>query len=415
MSVLLSAGLGKGVCLPEFSSFRILQEANTIYDMPEKTPEVKPAVRWKQLLRRLERQKAVLLLGPEVPMIGQETPLSIKEVLQDYVKQDLQEILQAYDLQKLEYYNEDGFFHLEDDYKSEVIYPIVQFYKSLEVAPVHEKLAELPFHLILSLSPDDLMARAFQAKGLPYTFHFYDKRRYNKEEDDSILNFQPSLQHRLIYNLFGSIHNEGSLILSYDDLFEFLQRIFKNYHLPDTVRETILDANCFVFIGFNYSKWYLKLLLRLMNLHEKVRTIYGMDVPSRPELETFYVNEFDVNFTRLNTWEFVNQLHDACREAGLLIRAEELSRQDLKVSSELFTSIEELVAKDQLQEALEQLKVACGDEKLPAECCRQQVQLSARLTSLQKDNGKGILDYREFTLQRNILINDLLELLHQYR
>jgi hypothetical protein len=384
------------------------------YIMTENTSDIQPAVRWKQLLRRLERQKAVLLLGPEVPMIGQEAPLSIKEALQDYVKQDLQEILQEYDLQKLEYYNEDGFFHVKDDYKSEVIYPIVQFYKELDVAPVHHKLVELPFHLILSLSPDDLLPRAMEAMGLPYTFHHYDKRRYNKDDDETMLNFKPSLDQRLIYNLFGSIHNEGSLILSYDDLFEFLQRIFNNYRLPDAVREAILEANCFVFIGFNYSKWYLKLLLRLMNLHEKVKTIYGMDAPERPELETFYVNEFDVNFTRLNTREFVDQLYEACQEAGMLIQRTSAGAASLKIAKDLSNQIKALVAEDSLQQAFDMLQSACALGELPVECCRQQVLLSARLTSLQKDQNKGILDYREFALQRNILINDLLELLHQY-
>lgn len=374
-----------------------------------------PNINWKQLLRRLERQKAVLLLGPEVPMLGQPNPAPIKEALQAYVKQDLEEILQAYDLEKLEYYGEDGFFHLEDDYRSEVIYPIVEFYRKLEVAPIHEQLAELPFHLILSLSPDDLMSRALDQKGLAYTAYHYDKRHYDKEAEAQHLNFTPSLDRRLLYNLFGSIHNEGSLILSYDDLFEFLQRIFNNYRLPAAVRETILEANCFIFVGFNYSKWYLKLLLRLMNLHEKVKTVYGMDSPARPELETFYVNEFDMNFTRLNTLEFVEQLHRACAEAGLLVSPTAGTSSTAQLPTDLAQQAEALVGQDQLAEALELLQQACADGALPAGFCRQQVPLSARFAALNKDNQKGILDYRDFTLQRNILVNDLLDLIQKHR
>ncbi|MEL7421993.1 MAG: SIR2 family protein [Bacteroidota bacterium] len=373
-----------------------------------------PAFNWKLLLRRLERQKAVLLLGPEVPMLGQEGAPPIKEALQSYVKEDLQEILQAYDLEKLEYYGEDGFFHLEDGYRSEAIYPILQFYKELQVRPIHEKLAELPFHFIFSLSPDDLLQQAMQAKGLPATFHYYDKRHYDKEADERILDFKPSLEKRLVYNVFGTIHNEGSLILSYDDLFEFLQRIFNNYHLPLTVRETIKEANCFVFVGFNYSKWYLKLLLRLMNLHEKVKTVYGMDSPERPELETFFVNEFDMNFTRLETHAFVEQLHAACAEAGLLVTSAAAQEADANLPAKVIEGIEEAVRQGNITGGLQTLQTYCEQHAMPAECARQQVQLAGRLAALQRDNNKGIIDYRSYQLQHNIIINDLLELVHQY-
>ncbi len=378
-------------------------------------PEIAIALNWKQLLRRLERQKAVLLLGPEVPMLGQAQTRPIKDALQDYVREDLKGILQDLDLQKLEYYGEDGFFHVEDNYKSELIYPITQFYRQLEPAKVHEQLAELPFHLIISLSPDDLMARAMEKQGGTFTFHHYDKRKYNKEEDDRILNFKPALDQRLLYNLFGSIHNEGSLILSYDDLFEFLQRIFNNYRLPDSVRETILDANLFLFIGFSYSKWYLKLLLRLLNLQEKVKTVYGMDIPERPELETFFVNEFDMNFTRMDTAAFVQELHQVCKEAGMLLKKTESHLKQDKIPVDLGKRLEKLVIQNKLTEALENLQTVCDKGLLPAACCRRQVELSARLHSLEGDNHKGILDYRDFTVQRNILINDLLDLLQQYQ
>lgn len=348
-------------------------------------------------------------------MLGQEGAPPIKDALQSYVKQDLQSILQDYNLEKLEYYGEDGFFHLDEDYKSEAIYPILQFYKNLDVSPIHEKLAELPFHFIFSLSPDDLIQRAMEANGLAATFHYYDKRRYNKEEDDAILNFKPTLENRLVYNVFGSIHNEGSLILSYDDLFEFLQRVFNNYHLPVAVRETIREANCFVFVGFSYSKWYLKLLLRLLNLQEKVKTVYGMDTPERPELETFFVNEFDVNFTKMNTRQFIHDLHAACAEAGLLITASKDKGSKQMLPVEIVNQVEALVRQNDLKAGLALLHQHCETGTAPPDCCRQQVQLAARLNALQKDNHKGIVDYRDYHLQYNIIINDLLELIQTYR
>lgn len=363
------------------------------------------------LLRRLERQKAILLLGPEAVMENVEHPIPVHDALQAYIQEDLEDLLESHELQKIEYYSEDGFFHLEDDYKSEVIYPILQFYRELPVTPLYEKLAQLPFHLILSLSPDKVLGQAFDRLHLPYHFHFYDKKRYDKAADEEKLSFKPSRQDRLIYNIFGSVDSEGSLILSYDDLFEFLQKIFNNYHLPETIREAILDANYFVFIGFNYSKWYLKLLLRLMNMHEKVKKVYGMDRPGIPSVETFFVNEFDMNFTNMKTREFVDELYEHCREAGLLIQAGEVSGSSLHTTATVKRELESLIAADQIQKALHKIEEYCSQNQVSKDLCTARIQLSARLEKLEKDQAMGIIDYKEFTLERNKIIHQLIQLL----
>lgn len=372
------------------------------------------SISWKMLLRRLERQKAILLLGPEVAMAAADNPLPMQEALQNYIQEDLKGLLEEEELKKIKYYSEDGFFHLEDDYKSEVIYPILQYYQELPVSPLYQKLAQLPFHLILSLSPDKLLCRAFDQLNLPYHFHYYDKKRYNKTADDEKLNFTPSGDDRLIYNIFGSIDSEGSLILSYDDLFEFLQKIFNNYSLPETIRESILDANYFVFIGFNYGKWYLKLLLRLMNMHEKVKKVYGMDRPGQAEIETFFVNEFDMNFTSMKTKEFVDELYEKCREADLLISPGSASSGAKRIPVEIRAEMETMIGKDQIKESLRQLAIYCREGKLPQEVCTARIQLSARLEKLSRDQTLGIVDYKEFTLERNKLVHQLLELLNSY-
>lgn len=362
-------------------------------------------------MRRLERQKAILLLGPEAVMGDADNPTPVHDALQAYIQDDLEDLLEEQELKKIEYYSEDGFFHLEDDYKSEVIYPILQFYRELPVTPLYEKLAQLPFHLVLSLSPDKLLCQAFDRLNLPYHFHYYDKKQYNKTTDEEKLHFKPSRQERLIYNIFGSIDSEGSLILSYDDLFEFLQKIFNNYHLPETVREAILDANYFVFIGFNYSKWYLKLLLRLMNMHEKVKKVYGMDRPGVASVETFFVNEFDMNFTNMKTKEFIDELYEHCLQAGLLINGREEGKAARPAPAAVKKELEGLIAGDQIQKALHKIEEHCGQGRLSKELCTARIQLSARLEKLEKDQAMGIIDYKEFTLERNKIIHQLIQLL----
>ncbi|MCB0621699.1 MAG: SIR2 family protein [Saprospiraceae bacterium] len=378
--------------------------------MPENIEPANSSINWKLLLRRMERQKAVLFLGPEVPMAIGENPRPITEVLQEHIRRDLQDLLEEYDLHKIEYYNEDGFFHLEDEYRSDIVYPVIQFYRGLEVGELYRKLVQLPFHLILSLSPDELVCRAFEEQGLPYHFHFYNKRKYNKEQDDALLHFRPSPDNRLVYNVFGSVRDEGSLILSYDDLFEFLQKIFNNYHLPEAVRETVMDANYFLFIGFNYTKWYLKLLLRLFNLHEKVKQVYGTESPDRPETEIFFVNEFDMKFTRLHSQAFIEELYEKCREEGLLVQPPTLPRLDPQLAAEL----RRLIGQNEIERAFDLLLGKDGERTLPQPFGDQLVQLSARYHTLQRNHAKGILDYKDYSLELNRITDDLLKSLTEF-
>ncbi|MEM6699149.1 MAG: hypothetical protein AAF599_12175 [Bacteroidota bacterium] len=58
-----------------------------------------------------------------------------------------------------------------------------------------------------------------------------------------------------------------------------------------------------------------------MKIHEKVRKVFGMDEPLRPDIETFFVNEFDMNFTRLDAVSFVEELYQKCKDEGILLQA----------------------------------------------------------------------------------------------
>ncbi len=179
---------------------------------------------WKFLLRQLKRKKAVLLLGPEVVVAGRKPHKMLKQTLQEFIRKDLHGRLGKEVLDRIEYYSEDGFFFYEEKYRPHIMDSILTFYEDLEVTELYRKVAQLPFHCILSLSPDDLICQAFDELKLPYTFHFYNKSQYDKKQDDEKLDFTPSVDNRLIYNLFGYYEQDESLIVSYQDLLPSSER-----------------------------------------------------------------------------------------------------------------------------------------------------------------------------------------------
>lgn len=372
-------------------------------------------ISWKLLLRRLKKDKAILLVGPEVIMTNYSSEQQLKEQLQDYIQEDLEDILEEEDLERIEYYSEDGFFFLEDDFRLEVAESVQDFYKQQKLSDIYYKLAELPFHLTISLSPDKLLSKAFEELRLPHHFHFYDKTDYNTALDDEKLDFTPSKDNRLVYNIFGSIDNENSLILSYDDLFEFIQRIFNNYKLPKTVEETLLAANCFVFVGFNYSKWYLKLLLRLMNLNEKVYKVYGTDKPKTKEIETFFINEFDMNFTELNSISFIEALHEKCAEKDMLMKASSSSAStNAQLPAELVRTIKQLITNNMFKKAFKQLQTHTQDNAALKELDDELALIMGRFLQLEKDKMDDVLLPGMYRPTLNRIRRDFTELINKF-
>jgi len=65
---------------------------------------------WNLLLKRIQRGKAVLLVGPEVIMSQHPSKLPLKETLQNHIQQELADSLDEDDLKRIEYYSDDGFF-----------------------------------------------------------------------------------------------------------------------------------------------------------------------------------------------------------------------------------------------------------------------------------------------------------------
>ena len=365
-------------------------------------------INWKKLLRQMKQGRAILLVGPETIMAETTPQKTLRVELQEYIRQDLQELFGNQELNEIVYYSDDGFFHIEDEYKSDYIYPIIQFYKNFPVLEPYKKLCQLPFNLILSLSPDQLLSKAMEELGLPHHFHFYDKKKYNKTLDQKVLDFQPSASNRLVYNIFGSTDSETSMILTYDDLFEFLQKIFQNHSLPDVVRESILDANYFVFVGFNYNSWYLKLLLRILNMHQKIKKVYGMGRPKKEEVETFFVNEFDMNFTGMSTSGFINLLYEQCSENNLLI-IKEGQKDAHNIDLELKKKILTIIQAGKVHVALEFMGQLCVDDKLPEDVCSLLIQITARYHQLQMKKKKGIISNSEYAVELNRIIDDLLD------
>lgn len=177
-----------------------------------------------------------------------------------------------------------------------------------------KKISEIPFDLILSTYPFPLLHNIFEANRIDHQFAHYS---YLQEPEPPA----PFSDERpLIYNLFGSERNKESMVNSLDRLYQFFFGILGVHQLPKLIQDKVRQASHLVFLGFSFDDWYMKLLLRVLKVHEKETSYahphqpFGLDRQNR----TFFEHNFKMMFFDKEIDDFTSSLHHLCAEEEML-------------------------------------------------------------------------------------------------
>lgn len=263
-------------------------------------------INWKFIVRTIEKQKCILFLGPELFRTKDNARSKQQEFFENLALKNPQKILS---------YNHDGFFLFSSpEEKTRLFKEIKDFFEERTDEDLIQKIAEIPIHVLVSINPDILLKRFFVQKNYPHVFDFFDKK-IKKDIVGTPTNKKP-----LVYNLFGSVTNLDTLILSHDDLFEYFRALMGNNVLPQELRTALEMATNYIFLGFQFDKWYVQLILSLLKLNDKQYNFirYASANAISNEIKSLCINHYRIQFIGADNNVFINTLHDKCREAGLL-------------------------------------------------------------------------------------------------
>lgn len=214
-------------------------------------------INWDILLHELESGKCILCVGPDV--YSKAEGVRLEQKLADTLRQKSDALgIRVYD---------DGWFHyLKERDELATWFSIKQFYET-QLPPdsdaLFQDIAALPFHLILNFTPDYRLREAFLASGKPFEFDCLNKTENCKKAD-----FEPTHAKPLVFNMLGEIKEKESLIMTYDDLFGYMEAIFDKKRLPKNVKDKLEQASHFIFLGMPLDKWYFHLFMRVLNMHK---------------------------------------------------------------------------------------------------------------------------------------------------
>ncbi|GJM32706.1 MAG: hypothetical protein DHS20C18_17070 [Saprospiraceae bacterium] len=364
-------------------------------------------VDWDDVLDTLEQQKCVLFLGSSVfsaPGGG-----GIETALRQWLDTDNPEH------PFIQVHNPDGFFLFKKNrYKRKVIAEMKRFYSQSfpETETQFGRLARIPFSMIFTLTPDNILARIFDVMGFEYQpdFYFRNRRATDKFEN-------PRKDKPLIYNLLGNIEEPESLVLTHSDFFDYLESVFKGNSMSADLKDELEGMERYIFLGLPYEKWYFQLLLRVLSMHsDRLKEIERLALKEfeDPRLHKIYTEEFKIEFFPANTEEFIGELYRRCETADLLKALPAVDPALAKLPDPAPDELRELVAKAEMKTAMLHLNVYLNYRKpRSAELANDLIVLRNQFNLLSQRELRGTIDSRDLSVEYNQIAERLLDLITQ--
>jgi hypothetical protein len=276
-----------------------------------------PDRQWEYLLDRLNKEETLLFVGPGIlPFPGYD---SLEDALCQYLQDKSAEEMAPF-VDK--FYRDDKFFMLNDRDKNESLWNFMSYYRDFfkehkeelaEARSVLRKLAEIPFSTIVTLIPNTLIEEAF---GEDFAFHadFYNKKKKPQA-------YVPGRKtDPLIYYLRGKMTVDESMVISHNDLFDYLESIYEAKSMDADFKNLLKNSKYYIFLGLPLESWYMQLLIRVFDFHVDTPRILALKkFPEKfQDQKTVYEDLYKLKFYDSKSLDFIDQLHQHCEDNDLL-------------------------------------------------------------------------------------------------
>lgn len=345
---------------------------------------------FRNLLVDIRDQQCVLLLGPEIIRKGN---ISLTHFMYESLKENDSDENIAH------FYAKDGFFLFNEGGKEEIQREVKLFYEKQRLGQevderIFRNIAEMPFHLVISINPDNYLSDVCYKYGIKHRFNYFQFEGTAVAEVE-----EPTKETPLIYNLCGYKEKDASLVLDYDDLFRLMKAIFGTPGLPEKLRMSLENTKTFICLGFDFEKWHTQLLLRILSgkKGKKIKKyVMNRDITD-DNAETFLINQFGITFLGDDD-TFFNELNSRAKTEGYLrTLSGDISAKHGQVIR--------LLSQNQLLAAFDILQ-----KKLTGDDLHALTMLSSRYHNIEEAKKKGTIDMRDYFVQFNQIIDAILEL-----
>lgn len=255
---------------------------------------------FEKILTYISNEQCALVLGPGIMQFeGKPMNMYLRDKLFGQYEQDV-----------AHYYAQDGLFAFpaqDASVKSDLAQSLrTECYKLSQMPGYDEtvlkNIARLPIHLVISINPDTFLSDTFHKYGIRHRFSHF--RKGERPSDEVAV---PTREEPLIYNLGGSVLEDESLVLDYEDLFSLIGATLGASGLPNGLRTALEKIRTYIFLGFNFEKWHTQVMLRILCGKAAYRKFAGPHQVS-DETRTFLTHQFKIEFWDEQAGSFMETL-----------------------------------------------------------------------------------------------------------
>ena len=247
---------------------------------------------WKRLIHTISQNNCILMLGPDVSTeIFENKDVPCTEILAQELAETIQSENNSWNIPL----NPDNLFQISQYYlmiedREWLETTIKDFYiqREKQTCALLENLAALPFYFTIVTTPDQMFENALKKANKNPIVEFFNYYGTNKDQVEMGTTEKP-----LIYQIFGSVEKPSSLVTTEDNLFQFFEELVsKKRKIPANIDCEIKSKNkSFLFLGFGFKHWYLRLLLHALQIkNKKVNKSFAFEKINRISKNS--INEF---------------------------------------------------------------------------------------------------------------------------
>ncbi len=236
---------------------------------------------WDELVEGIEFEDCVLVIGQEIS--SDIDGNSLHEKIFSEIGKKI----------NIKYIKEEGFFEpAKDGEIRRLSNKISKYYRqefdaqNKKAYKILEKLAYIPFSMIISVTPDNTMRKIYEKYNI--------KHQFIQNNGDQKLEEEPSSANPVIFNVIGDIEKR-EYIYTHEQFYNYL----KNTEIPPIIKEKITDSTHFLFFGFDFNKWYNRLLLFILNLDNKNENNFRhliQEKETKEEIKNILKKQFSISF-----------------------------------------------------------------------------------------------------------------------
>lgn len=230
---------------------------------------------WQTLIQAIQEDDCILILGPDVAtqeLDGQRRILTeiLAEELVDEIEGGEGKKIDTSDLAQVTQY------YCKQKGRISLKATVSDFYQRREnlCSNFHRIIAALPFYFVVVTSYDNMLMNALKEKEKKPVVE-----RYHFKGKNPGLVTMGSKETPLIFNLYGSVSEPASLVLTENDLLDFLVELMSNKRpMPRNVlSELQSEDKCLLFLGIGFRHWYQRILLHVLQTRKKGNPSFAME------------------------------------------------------------------------------------------------------------------------------------------